>query len=68
MRDSNRIDSYCKELANIWHKVSDWRLSQLMVNAMLVYSNKYGHDAFYTEDEEFMEFIKEFINEATGND
>ena len=66
MRDPNRIDYYCDELAEIWHKVPDWRMSQLMVNIMLAYSNKYGHDAFYAEDADFMEFIKNFIKEATG--
>ena len=69
MRDSSRIDYYCDELANLWHKVPDWRLSQLMVNIITAYANKHNDiDPFYVEDPEFMEFIKEFINEATGND
>ena len=42
-------------------------MSQFMVNAMLVYHNKFGHDAFYAEDEEFINFIKEFIQEAIGD-
>jgi len=68
MREPHRIDYYCNELAELWHKVPDWRMSQFMVNIMLAYQNKFGYDAFYVEDPEFMEFIKEFINEATGND
>ena len=66
MRDPSRIDYYCDELAEVWHKVPDWRMSQFMVNIMLAYSNKYGHDAFYAEDEEFMKFVREFIKEATN--
>ena len=66
MRDPERIDYYCDELAHIWHKVPDWRISQFMVNAMFAYSNKYGHDAFYAEDADFMKFLNEFIKEATG--
>ena len=67
MRDPNRIDYYCNEFAKIWHKVPDWRMSQLMVNIMLAYNNKYGHDAFYAEDADFINFIKDFIKEATGD-
>ena len=66
MRDLNRIDYYCDELAEVWHKVPDWRLSQLMVNIMLAYSNKYGNNAFYVEDADFMKFVREFIKEATN--
>ena len=66
MRDPNRIDYYCDELAELWHKVPDWRMSQLMVNAMLAYHNKFCHDAFYTEDADFMNFLKDFIKEAIG--
>jgi hypothetical protein len=40
-----------------------------MVNIITAYANKHNDiDPFYVEDPEFMEFIKEFINEATGND
>ena len=66
MRDPNRIDYYCDEFAELWHKVPDWRMSQFMVNIMLAYHNKFGRDAFYVEDPEFMEFIKSFIKEATN--
>ena len=68
MRDPNRIDYYCDELANIWRKVPDWRLSQLIVNLMLAYSNKHENDPFYVEDADFMKFVREFIKEATGED
>ena len=66
MRSLERIDKICAELAEIWSMVPDWRLAQLMTNAMFVYHNKFGHDAFYVEDNAFMSFLKEFINKATN--
>ena len=66
MRDPHRIDYYCNELAALWHKVPDWRMSQFMINIMLAYQNKHGNDAFYAEDADFMKFIREFIKEATN--
>ena len=67
MRNPDRIPGILDRVAHEWYKVPDWRLSQFMINVMLAYSNKYGHDAFYAEDEEFTEFIKDFIKEATGD-
>ena len=67
MRNPNRIKPYCDTLASIWQMVPDWRLSQLMTNALLAYHNEYGHDAFYEEDEEFLNFIFKFINNAVNN-
>ena len=65
MRDPQRIDYYCDELAAIWHKVPDWRLTQLITNAFVIYKNRHGDDAFYVEDADFMKFLDEFIKEAT---
>lgn len=66
MRDPNRIDKFCDELTELWHKVPDWRLSQLMKNVLNGWVDKYRTDPFYAEDPEFMEFIKSFIKEATN--
>lgn len=66
MRDPNRINQYCNELAEVWHKVPDWRLAQLMINAMHQWAWSNKGDPFYAEDADFMEFIKNFIKEATG--
>ena len=69
MRDPHRIDYYCDELAEVWHKVPDWRLSQLMVNIITAYTNKHNDiDPFYVEDADFMKFVREFIKETTGED
>ena len=51
MRDPNRIDVFCAELAAIWHKVPDWRFGQLVTNVL-------GRDPFYIEDEDAMSFFR----------
>ena len=63
MRDPSRIDYYCNELAAIWHKVPDWRFGQLIINLMIAYHNKHGHDAFYCEDEDFLAFLRDWMKE-----
>lgn len=62
MRPANRIYTNCNRLATIWHKVPDWRLSQMMINALAMYQNRHGTDAFYMEDEEFLDFLENFID------
>ena len=47
MRDPNRIKPFCDTLATIWGLIPDWRLGQLMVNAINDYTKKYDHDPFY---------------------
>jgi len=66
MRDPNRIDYYCDELANLWHKVPDWRLSQLMKNALNAWVDQHGTDPFYVEDEDFLGFLFEYITKIVG--
>lgn len=66
MRDSNRIYICSNRLASIWQKVPDWRLSQMMINALAMYQNRHGTDAFYMEDEEFLDFLEDFIDHYTN--
>ena len=66
MRNPNRIKEVCERLAAIRHKVPDWRLSQMMINALAMYQNRHGTDAFYMEDEEFLEFLEDFIDHYTN--
>ncbi len=54
MREPERIDEFCEELAKQWHKVPDWRFGQLVVNVL-------GIDPFYVEDETALERIKKFF-------
>ena len=61
MRDPKRIKPYCDALASIWGAVPDWRLSQLMINAINDYTKKYGHDPYYMEDQEFLIYLLDYI-------
>jgi hypothetical protein len=66
MRDPNRIQKFCNQLADIWRTVPDWRFSQMIVSALAIYENRHGNDAFYVEDEEFLEFLKDFVYHYTN--
>lgn len=65
MRNPERIKPYCDALASLWQIVPDWRLSQLMCNIILAWKQEKGYDAFYAEDEEFLAFALEYLNEIT---
>lgn len=59
MRNPERIDEFCMELARIWHKVPDWRFSQLI-------SNVYGtakRDPFFMEEDETLQMFYDFFKE-----
>ena len=57
MRDVNRIDKICNELATIWKEIPDWRLGQLFVNLQ----RWEGYDLFFLEDEDLIQELKDFI-------
>ena len=59
MRDPNRIDEFCATLAELWHKVPDWRFGQLIMNALQKMSLQ---TIFYTEDEELLREIENYFN------
>lgn len=60
MRDINRIDNVCAKIAEQWKRLPDWRFGQLMVNFMSAYG-----DPFYWEEDDFLEYLKEYIDEST---
>lgn len=60
MRDINRIDSFCKELATMWKRVPDWRFGQLMSNFLGDVYCMTNKDVFYIEDDELLEYVEEF--------
>lgn len=64
MRNLSRIKPFCDTLATIWGLIPDWRLSQLMVNAINDYTKKYGHDPFYMEDQDFLMYLFNYVNEV----
>lgn len=62
MRNVSRIKKFCDELAKIWEsEVPDWRFGQLMSLVLGRYYNETKKDFFFTEEEEMMQFIKEYF-------
>lgn len=63
MRDINRIDPFLQELGTIWKEnCPDWRFGQLMFNVERVMKT-HGRDIFYYEEDELLDYIKEFFKE-----
>lgn len=60
MRDINRIDKFCNDLAKYWKKVPDWRFGQLILN---IFGTCQGDPWFYEEDEMLEIFEKFFKGE-----
>ncbi len=65
MRDVNRIDDYCKRLAEMWKKVPDWRFGQFMCNILGYTSTKLG-DPFFPEDEELFTEMESYFTPEEG--
>ena len=59
MRNPERIDEFCAELAKQWHKVPDWRFGQLISNVL----GTYPGDIFFPEDDKMMEHIKTYFEQ-----
>lgn len=61
MRDINRIDKFCNELAELWkNECPDWRFGQLMMNVFGEMSYD-GIDPFFPEEDRMMEYFKKFF-------
>ena len=63
MRDPNRIDEFCKALAELWHKVPDWRFGQLMCNVISEVSGATKMAPFYIEDDVMLREMKNYFKE-----
>lgn len=64
MRDPQRIDKVCAEIARIWKRYPDFRFTQMI-------SNFYGYkrsDCYYMEDEKFVKELNEFFDEMFGKE
>lgn len=58
MRKPERIDEFCKRLAEIWKdKCPDWRFGQLMVNVL----NSQPRDPFFYEEDEMIKVFEDFF-------
>jgi uncharacterized protein YihD (DUF1040 family) len=56
MRDPRRIARIAQLLSEVWEKVPDWRLTQLVINASDTKHN--CGPVFYLEDDEFEQRLK----------
>lgn len=59
MRDPNRIEYFCTELAELWSNWPDLRFGQIMYNIAKYVQFEHGKDIFYMEDEELMVVLRE---------
>jgi hypothetical protein len=71
MRDPKRIARITQLLSEVWEKVPDWRLTQLVINASDTQHN--CGPVFYLEDDEFERrleklsaFIDSTVTDVTG--
>lgn len=62
MRDENRIDEFCNQLAKTWHSFPDWRFGQLIANIFCISENP---SFFYIEDDKALEYLKAQENPMT---
>lgn len=63
IRNPDRIDKFCNELAKLWHKVPDWRFGQLMSNVLGAMQTS-GRDIFFPEEDEMLKFFQDYFKEA----
>ena len=64
MRDINRIDEFCKEIALHWKNFPDLRFGQILENIKSYYGKE---DFFYIEDDEFIKLFTNYFNKENHN-
>lgn len=62
MRDPNRIQAFCNQLAELWRTVPDWRFGQLISNVLGAYVSETKRDIFFPEDDEIMAYMKKYFS------
>ena len=62
MRDPARIPKVLDKIKELWEKVPDWRLGQLIFNVTGMY------DPYHLEDDLLINIIDDFIKHKLGND
>lgn len=66
-RDPGRIDEFCRMIAYYWHRVPDWRFGQLISNVFGKYVLDTGHDIFFPEDDELLDYLGKYFRETIQN-
>jgi hypothetical protein len=59
MRDINRIDNFCNELAKYWKQVPDLRFGQLIINIF----GSCEKDPWFYEEDEMLKVFENFFKE-----
>ena len=61
-RNPNRIAPFMNRLETLWkEECPDWRFGQLISNIQTYI----GHDIFYLEEDEMMEFIENYFGKSS---
>lgn len=59
MRNPNRIDDFCTQLAKIWKtNVPDWRFGQLICNVF----GTLNEDPFFPEEDKMIKIFKDYFS------
>ena len=65
MRDPNRIHDICVLLEDVWKRVPDWRLGQLVCNLA---RHVGAYDSFFVEDETMKQAMEDWLAEVQRKD
>lgn len=60
MRDPERIEKFCADLAEVWKNVPDWRFGQLIMN---VFGFEGRPDVFYAEDDRILKHFQDYFTQ-----
>lgn len=60
MRDINRIDKFCSQLAEYWKQVPDWRFGQLITNVL----GGCKKLPFYYEEDEMLKLFEDYFKKG----
>lgn len=61
MRNPDRIDRFCMQLAKIWkEEVPDWRFGQLICNVF----GSMNCDPFFPEEDEMIKIFENYFNRS----
>ena len=66
MRDPDRIQRFCNELAVLWSNVPDWRFGQLLSNVLGDWQGKNHRDIFFPEDDEMIQIFRDYFPPKEG--
>lgn len=61
MRNPDRIDDFCRELAKIWkNNCPDWRFGQFICNTFGQMASD-GRDPFFPEEDEMIKYFRNYF-------